>query len=71
MVEVFRTNVSEEKDALRLLEQLLVANAHSKINFDLEDCDKVLRIESNEIIDFRKVILIFKNYGFQVDILLD
>lgn len=71
MVEVFRTNVSDEKDAARLQEKLMKVNVHFKINFDLEDRDKVLRIESNEIIDFRNVIVIINNLGFMADVLPD
>ncbi len=71
MVEVFKTNVSEEKDAALLLKQLQNASAQYKVNFDLDDCDKILRIESSESIDFGNIIFILKHYGFQGEILPD
>ncbi len=60
MVEVFKTNVSEEKDAAQLLKQLQNASAQYKVNFDLDDCDRILRIESTENIEFQNVIFIIK-----------
>ena len=47
MVEVFKTNVMDRRQAQMLVDQIhqLFKNYHS--NFDLEDCDKILRIECN------------------------
>ncbi len=45
MIEVFKTNVkkaSQAKKMVALLQQQLPGN---KINFDLGDCDKILRVE--------------------------
>ncbi len=71
MVEVFKTNVYEEKDAVQLVNQLQKASANYKVNFDLDDCDKILRIESSESIDFGNIIFILKKYGFQAEVLPD
>ena len=49
MVEVFKTNVSSEAHALSLIGLLQMAFPHHKINFDLEDCDRILRIEGHSI----------------------
>ncbi len=49
MVEVFKTNVKEEEQSKLLIEELLCHFPNSKINFDLDDCDKILRIEAEEI----------------------
>lgn len=45
MIEIFKTNIvyaGQETPILKKLGRLL---PHHKINFDLEDCDKILRIE--------------------------
>lgn len=49
MVEIFKTNVQEEKEANKVVRKLLEQFPNNKINFDLEDCDKILRIECHKI----------------------
>lgn len=47
---VFKTTISEaiEIDKIKqALDQLI--NAQGKWNFDLEDCDNILRVESNNV----------------------
>jgi hypothetical protein len=48
-VEIFKTNVQETGQAAKLVPVLLEHFPLSKITFDLDDCDKVLRIEGLEI----------------------
>lgn len=70
MVEVFRTNIETEKDAEFILEQLQIEFTNHKINFDLEDCDNILRIESSEtVLDAASVIDKVKGCGFEIEIL--
>jgi hypothetical protein len=45
MVEVFKTNVSSERHATSLISLLQMAFPHYKINFDLEDCDKIYALK--------------------------
>jgi hypothetical protein len=40
----------------------------SKINFDLSDCDKVLRVEGDNLEALRIMILV-KEYGFNCEVL--
>lgn len=49
MVEVFKTNITEEHIAAFILERLQKEIPEARISFDLEDCDKILRIESPAI----------------------
>jgi hypothetical protein len=49
MVEVFKTNVQVSEDASHVIRTLSAHLPHSKINFDLDDCDKILRIEADHI----------------------
>lgn len=46
MVEVFKTNVHSKRAAKVILEEIGMHQPDYKCNFDLEDCDKVLRIEN-------------------------
>jgi hypothetical protein len=45
MVEVFKTNVQHPEHADRLLDQIHHAFVDYTATFDLEDCDKILRVE--------------------------
>jgi len=50
MISIFRTSVKTEKDIQKLLPYLNELLLQAKWNFDLDDCDKILRIDSrNEI----------------------
>jgi hypothetical protein len=49
-VEVFKTNVPETETAHRLITRLHSLLPGNRINFDLADCDKILRIEGENII---------------------
>jgi hypothetical protein len=49
MVEVFKTNVTDKTIADEIVQYL---NAHfpkTKINFDLADCDNILRLEADNV----------------------
>jgi hypothetical protein len=62
-IEVFQTNVQEVSQAEKIIALLLQHFPKSKINFDLEDCDKVLRIEGNNFMAEQIVTLVNEN-GF-------
>ncbi|MGN6638668.1 MAG: hypothetical protein ACTHJ8_07130 [Mucilaginibacter sp.] len=44
---VFKTNVSSKKKVAQVRSLLTSIPAIKQWNFDLEDCDKILRIETN------------------------
>jgi hypothetical protein len=69
MVEVFQTNVSQEHQANSLITQLLQHFPDSKINFDLDDCDRILRIEGLNFLADR-VMLLLKENGFNCSLLV-
>jgi hypothetical protein len=68
MVEVFKTNITNKANSKRILSILKDVFPFLKINFDLSDCDKILRVEG-EIIEVQKVIMILKNNGFKCEVL--
>lgn len=48
-IEIFKTNVADESAAEYVINRLLELVPEARINFDLEDCDKILRIEHEHI----------------------
>ncbi len=68
MVEVFKTNVQERKQAALLFEVLVKQFPFFKINFDLEDCDKILRVEGDSI-SYERIITIIRTNGYQCQVL--
>jgi len=47
-IEVFKTNVVKKREATQLVEEMVTRFPDYKINFDLEDCDKILRVENRK-----------------------
>ena len=68
MVEVFKTNVQKKAQSKRLLCILSEAFPSFKINFDLSDRDKVLRVEGDNLEALRIMVLV-KEYGFKCEVL--
>jgi hypothetical protein len=68
MVEVFKTNVLKKAQSKMLLSILSDAFPACKINFDLSDCDKVLRVEGDPI-DASPIMILVKEYGFTCEVL--
>ena len=68
MIEVFKTNVQEFSEAQKLVALLLRHFPNSKINFDLDDCDKVLRVEGQNL-RIEKVMTLVSEKGFLCKVL--
>lgn len=49
VIELFKTNISKRKDAASIIAQLNRHYPFSKITIDLHDCDKILRIEGEQV----------------------
>lgn len=64
MVEVFKTNVTDIIDANRIITSLTKICPTYKINFDLEDSEKILRIEGVKI-DNEQIINLLDKKGFE------
>ena len=63
MIEVFKTNVNDKKQAHELVSILSKKFIEAKINFDLEDCDKVLRVESTLICN-ESIVKVLADAGY-------
>jgi hypothetical protein len=70
MVEVFRTNVRTATEARKLVRMLQRYYPGGHINFDLEDCDNILRVK-HEAVNASHVIPIMKNHGYICEVLPD
>ena len=68
MVEVFKTNVQKKTQSKMLLCILSETFPSFKINFDLSDCDKVLRVEGDNI-EALSIMILLKENGFKCEIL--
>jgi hypothetical protein len=68
MVEVFRTNVASATQSDLLVQELLYYFPSSNINFDLDDCDKILRVAA-ESFSPNVVIDILKRNGYEAEVL--
>lgn len=68
MVEVFKTNVRHVPHANKLISILRHHFPGTKINFDLDDCDNVLRVEGENVVP-GKVITVVEQQGFNCDVL--
>lgn len=68
MVEVFKTNVRKRSEAKGLIALLQKHFPGSQVNFDLDDCDHVLRIEGSGLAP-DKVMMLLEEKGFDCDIL--
>ena len=68
MVEVFKTNVLRKREAKMLIQKLAEHFPNHKVNFDLDDCDKILRVEGKNILQ-DKIIEIMNLQGYQCEVL--
>lgn len=67
-VEVFKTNVEDSARAAMLVGLLQKLITNSRVNFDLEDCDRILRIEGLDI-STQLVTGILKDHGYLCQLL--
>jgi hypothetical protein len=66
MVEIFKTNVQKKAQSKGLLCILSEAFPSFKINFDLSDCNKVLRVEGDNI-EALGIMNLVNEYGFKCE----
>ncbi|MEO7531260.1 MAG: hypothetical protein ABIS69_07610 [Sediminibacterium sp.] len=69
MVEVFKTNVQEVTQSKMIIQQLLEYFPNNKINFDLSDCDRILRVEG-DIICSETIMQLVSSGGYHWEVLL-
>lgn len=69
MIFVFKTSVKTKKQIKALKPQIDNILPNAKWNFDLQDCDKILRIESevNVVNEIQKLLNIHNFYCEELD----
>ena len=72
IVQIFKTDVQDQLVARHIILFLRRNFSHSRINFDLDDCDKILRIESQQgSIDEAEIRSLVTGCGYQCEPLND
>jgi hypothetical protein len=70
MIEIFKTNVSSPDHAEMLINGIHRAFAGYRANFDLDDCDNILRIKSTTgSIQVSSLVDFLKDSGFHAEVL--
>ncbi len=64
MVEIFKTNVHDVLQAEKILALLNIRFPAFMINFDLHDCDKILRVKG-ESIPIEEIVSLVSANGVQ------
>jgi len=68
VIEVFKTNVENASDASSIVQVLLQHFPGSRVNFDLQDCDRILRVEGKDFC-VETILTFMKENGFHCSIL--
>ncbi len=71
MIEVFKTNVTQPSIAARICNQIPLYFPGSRANFDLSDCDRILRIQSSEPIWVPTLLAVLQHLGCYAEVLPD
>lgn len=70
LVEVFKTNVGDNATAAAIAGKIADQFPDYSVNFDLEDCDKILRIEpASGPVNVRKILSLVKEENVVIEIL--
>ncbi len=70
MVEIFKTDLADLDEVRQILCLFETKWSCFNVNVDLDDCDKILRVESpSEIIDSGELISFLALHGFEVIVL--
>lgn len=70
MIEVYKTNIEKGKAAKRVRKMLHQKFPDLLINFDLEDCDNIMRVENREgYFDVDLILQQVSEMGFCIEIL--
>jgi len=70
MVEVFKTNIEEDHIAEQMVDRLHQQFPELEVNFDLQDCDHILRVEGSGNF-FNQVAAAINAQGFLCEVLED
>jgi hypothetical protein len=69
MIEVFKTDVREPEHAQLLVGEIRRHFSTLEVNFDLDDCDRILRVRSTDTVDASAIIELLKGFGYEAEVL--
>ena len=70
IVEIFKTDVSDHSTGKMIVNALAKYFPSYTINFDLDDCDKILRVESiNGNVEVNSIIEIVRLHSVDIDLI--
>lgn len=70
MIEVFKTNVREQQHATAIVNEIHEHLDHCRANFDLQDCDNILRVKSaSGEVPVSTLLEILNRYGYRAEVL--
>jgi hypothetical protein len=71
-VEVFKTNVNDKYQASMLIDEIRNYFEDYEANFDLDDCDRILRVRSaTRYVEPKQLINMLKLHGVEAQVLPD
>ena len=70
-VEVFKTDVRDTDDARMMVREIQTRLSDCSANFDLQDCDHVLRVVCPHSLAPTSVMNVMKAFGFHAEVLPD
>lgn len=68
MIEIFKTNVELEEQCHGIITALINTFSSVRVNFDLEDCDKILRVEGYDF-SVDRIIETVQVLGYRCEVL--
>ena len=71
MIEVFKTNVRQAAHAKMVIHEIHHKFKEFQANFDLEDCDHILRVKSSSVIQSSSLVGLLAGLGFFAEVLPD
>ena len=72
MIEVFKTNITNKDQALIVKKTIHGILPDCIVNFDLEDCDNILRVEhKGGLIDSALLVDFLQSFGCTAEVLPD
>ena len=69
MIEVYKTNVQNQIEAKKIIQYLTRTFTNAKINFDLQDHDRILRVAGIQRANINDIILAVNKLGFICQVL--
>jgi len=68
MIAIYKTDVDNENSANYIIAIIFNQFPGLKVNFDLDDCDKILRVEGPSVCD-NAITALLKPLGINVEVL--